>query len=66
MESGQDIGLNYQYGSLLVKIGEAEKKIMDNIIKNRNSNSKYLIYSPDNDVILLASLLGTSILQRNK
>lgn len=27
VESGQDIGLNYQYGSLLVKIGEAEKKL---------------------------------------
>ena len=36
--------------------GEGEKKIMDDIITNKKKGS-YVIYSPDNDVVLLSALM---------
>ena len=39
--------------------GEGEKKIVDHLRTLKNIKSKYLIYSPDSDVILLSLLLNT-------
>jgi 5'-3' exonuclease len=54
----------------MYEVGEGEKKIINYINKNNISKKdKYLIYSPDADMILLALILGTDnvdILRHNQ
>ena len=44
--------------------GEGEKKIMEDIIKRMN-NKKYIIYSPDADIIILSMILENIIRDNN-
>jgi 5'-3' exonuclease len=50
----------------LYEPGEGEKKIVDHLRTLKNIKRKYLIYSPDSDVILLSLLLNTEFNDSNK